>query len=162
MHDLLELSTHLPEVRFDVGHTIVREGEPGGGMWVLVDGALEVRKAGVAVNTITQPGAVIGEISVLLGTTYGATVVATLPSVLRHAADGAALLASHPDIARFVAVGLAERLNFVTSYLADLKRQYGHAPGLAMVDEVPRELAVRQGPPARPGSVREPDPDVDS
>jgi CRP/FNR family cyclic AMP-dependent transcriptional regulator len=157
--DLLALSAHLPERHLAAGETVVREGEGDGAIWVLVAGALEVRKGSVTVNAITQPGAVVGEVSVLLGRPYGATVVTTEPSVLRHAADGAALLASHPDITRLVAVGLAERLNFVTSYLADLKHQYGDAPGLAMVDDVLREIAMRRGPPARPGSAREPDPD---
>jgi CRP/FNR family cyclic AMP-dependent transcriptional regulator len=58
-----------------------------------------------------------------------------------------------------VAEGLAERLAFVTTYLADLKHQYGDAPGLAMVGQVLSELAQRQGPTARPGSLRDPDPD---
>lgn len=159
MDDLLALSAHLPEVRFEPGQAVVREGERDGAVWVVVSGRLEVRKGVVVVNAITQPGALIGEVSVLLGKPYGATVVATEPCVLRHAADGAALLASHPDITRLVAVGLAERLNFVTTYLADLKHQYGDAPGLAMVSDVLREIGLRRGPPARPGSAREPEPD---
>lgn len=156
---MLDLSAHLPEVAFRPGDTVVREGGTDGALWVLVSGALAVRKGTAQVNTVTQPGALVGEISALLGLPYGATVVATAPSVLRHAADGRALLESHPDITRLVAVGLAERLNFVTTYLADLKQQYGDAPGLAMVDAVLAELANRQGPAARPGSVRDPDPE---
>ena len=35
---------------------------------MLVSGALRVRKGDVQVNTITHPGALIGEMSVLLGT----------------------------------------------------------------------------------------------
>jgi hypothetical protein len=57
-----------------------------------------------------------------------------------------------------IAVGLAERLNFVTTYLVDLKHQYGDAPGLSMIPDVLRELAQRQATPARPGSARDPDP----
>lgn len=159
MSDLLALSAHLPEQRFAAGDVIVREGDAAGSIWVLVSGTLVVRKGGVAVNTITRPGAIVGEVSALLGTGYGATVEATEPSVLHHAADGAALLASHPDITRLVAVALAERLNFVTSYLADLKLQYGDAPGLTMVSDVLRELSERQGERARPGSVRDPNPE---
>jgi CRP/FNR family cyclic AMP-dependent transcriptional regulator len=56
-----------------------------------------------------------------------------------------------------VAVGLAERLNFVTTYLADLKQQYGDAPGLSMVSHVLQHLGHRHGPAARPGSARDPD-----
>jgi CRP-like cAMP-binding protein len=159
MDDMLSLSVGLPEVSFAAGETVVAEGGSAAAISVLVSGALEVCKNGVAFNAVTRPGAQVGEISVLLGAPYGATVRASAPSVLRHAADGRALLDRPPAISRLVAVGLAERLNFVTSCLVDLKQQYGSAPGLSMVSDVLRELAQRQSVAARPGSAREPDPD---
>jgi CRP/FNR family cyclic AMP-dependent transcriptional regulator len=159
MKDVLTLSAHLPEIGFASGDTIVDEGGTAGPIWILVSGALQVRRGTVVVNIVTQPGALVGEISVLLSTTHSATVEATEQSVLRYAADGRAFLESDPTIATFVAVGLAERLNFVTTYLADLKHQYGDAPGLSMVPDVLRRLAQRQTPIARPGSARDPDPD---
>ena len=159
MDNMLTLAAHLPEVEFAPGDVVVHEGGTAGVLWVLVSGALQVRKGGVVVNTITRPGALVGEISILLGSAFSATVEATEHSVLRHAADGHALLSSDPAITRLVAVGLAERLNFVTTYLADLKHQYGDAPGLAMVSDVLSRLAERQVPAARPGSARDPDPD---
>jgi CRP/FNR family transcriptional regulator, cyclic AMP receptor protein len=154
---MLVLSAHLPEVELEPGQAVVHEGGVGGAIWVLVSGALQVRKGDVPVNTITQPGAMVGEISVLLGTDHGATVEATTPSRLRLAADGHDLLGD-PAVTKLVAVGLAERLKFVTSYLADLKQQYGDAPGLSMVSDVLTQLAQRSGPTARPGSARDPDP----
>lgn len=159
MDDMLRLSEHLPAVEIAAGETLVREGSAAGGIWVLVSGALRVLKGGVLVNSVTRPGALIGEVSVLLGSAYSATVEAAERSVLRHAADGRALLTSDPAITLLVAAGLAERLNFVTTYLADLKHQYGDAPGLAMVPEVLRQLSQLSGPPARAGSARDPDPD---
>jgi CRP-like cAMP-binding protein len=156
---MLQLASHLPERAFAPGDVVVREGQPGGALWVLVSGALLVRKAGIVVNTITHPGAIVGEVSALLGSAYSATVEATEPSVLRHAIDAQALLDSHPAITRLVAVGLAERLNFVTTYLADLKAQYGDAPGLTMVTSVLCELSERQVERARPGSARDPNPE---
>ena len=159
MKNMLSLSSHLPEVTLAAGDMVVREGEPGGAVWVLVTGALDVRKGGQLVNTITEPGALIGEMSILLDSPYGATVAATAPSRLRHAADGHAFLASDPAVTTLLAIGLAERLNFVTTYLADLKHQYGDAPGLSMIPEVLQKLAGRRGPIARPGSQRDPDPE---
>ncbi len=153
---MLTLSAGLPEVGFEAGDTVVREGAAGGGMWVLVSGALQVRKGQVPVNRITQPGALVGEISVLLDSAYSATVEATERSVLRHVVQARDMLQSHPKVMLLVAMGLAERLDFVTSYLADLKHQYGDAPGLSMVPDVLRELAQRQAPAARPGSLRDP------
>ena len=138
---MLTLSAHLPEVAFAPGDIVLREGATAGAIWVLVAGALHVRKGDMVVNVITAPGAVVGEISVLLNTAYGATVEATEPTVMRHAADGRALLASDPAITTLVAIGLAERLNFVTTYLVDLRHQYGDAPGLSMVTEVMQQLA---------------------
>lgn len=156
---MLSLAAHLPLVEFAPGETVVQEGRAAGSLWVLVSGTLQVRKAGQVVNSVTRPGALVGEISALLGGSYSATVVATEPSVMRYAADAGALLESHPAVTRLVAVGLAERLNFVTTYLADLKHQYGDAPGLTMVGDVLNQLAGRQAARARPGSARDPNPD---
>ena len=159
MVDMLDLSGHLPEVVLAPGDVLVREGDPSGPVWVLVDGRLRVSKGGTEINTITRTGAVIGEVSVLLGRDHGASVTAATTTRLRLAEDGAALLASEPVVMRLVAEGLARRLNFVTTYLADLKEQYGDAPGLAMVSDVLTTLSHHEQPTARPGSARDPDPD---
>ena len=158
MKDLFALCAELPVVEVEPWAVVVREGEDGGGIWVLEHGALQVRKGGTPVNTIDQPGAIIGEVSVLLGTLSGATVEAMEPSRLRYAAGGAAFL-DNPEVLRLIAAGLAERLNYVTAYLADLKQQYGDAPGLLMVDAVLSRLAQRQNTPVRGGSARDPHPE---
>jgi CRP-like cAMP-binding protein len=156
---MVRLSMHLPLAEMDAGDVLVSQGGPSGGVWILLSGALQVFKGDVPVNTITKTGAIVGEMSVILGTDHGATVVATEPSSLRYAEDGHTFLFGDPEITRLIAVGLAERLNFVTTYLADLKEQYGDASGLAMVSEVLAHLAERQVLTARPGSARDPNPD---
>lgn len=157
--DLLSLTAHLPEIDLAAGDTLVAEGGTGCALWVLVAGELEVSKGSVQVNTITAPGSLVGEISVLLDVPYTATVRALTASRLRVAADGHALLDTDPRIARLVAMGLASRLNVVTHYFADLKRQYGDAPGLSMVGQVLSQLAQRQATPVRSGSLRDSAPD---
>jgi CRP/FNR family transcriptional regulator, cyclic AMP receptor protein len=159
MADMLALAASLPEVAFAPGAIVLHEGGAAGALWILVSGRLKVSKGGIVVNTITRPGAMVGEIAVLLGTVHSATVEATEASVLRHAADGRALLDSDPAITRLVAVGLAERLNFVTTYLVDLKQQYGDAPRLSMVSDVLAQLAQRQVVAAQPGAQRDPEPE---
>ena len=156
--DALALTAHLPEVSLAPGDVVVREGGTSSSIWILVSGALRVVKGDVTVNTIDHPGAVIGEMSLLLGTRHSATVEAMQPTRLRLAANGNALLDGDPAFARLVATGLAERLAYVTTYLADLTRQYGDAPGLAIVSSVLTELEHRKGPRAQTGSEREPDP----
>jgi CRP-like cAMP-binding protein len=156
--DALALTAHLPDVSLEAGDVVVREGGTSSSIWILVSGALRVVKGGVTVNTIEHPGSVIGEMSLLLGQRHSATVEATEPTRLRFAANGNALRDGHPQFAKLVAVGLAGRLAYVTTYLADLTRQYGEAPGLAIVSSVLTELEHRTGPRAESGSLREPDP----
>jgi CRP/FNR family cyclic AMP-dependent transcriptional regulator len=156
---MLARTAHLPEVEFGPGDTVTIEGGASGEIWVLVSGTLTVSKGGELVNSITRPGAIIGEISVLLETRHGATVTSTGTSRLRVADDGRAFLDGEPELMRMVAAGLAERLNFVSTYLADLKHQYGDTPGLSMVTDVLSRLSTHQAAPARPGSARDPDPE---
>ena len=89
---MLTLVKHLPEVAFDPGDIVISEGGDAGGIWVLMSGKLLVRKGDVPVNTIDQPGAIIGEISLLLGDSHGATIEALEPTRARFASDGGALL----------------------------------------------------------------------
>lgn len=159
MADMLSVSDGHPEMMFNTGDVVMSEGSSDGAIWVLVSGALNVRKGDVVVGVVTEPGAMLGEVSLLLGTGHSATVQATEPSVMRRIADGNGLLTSEPEVTRQVAVGLAQRLTFVTTYLADLTHQYGDAPGLTMVSSVLRDLEQRSGTIATPGSMREPDPE---
>jgi CRP-like cAMP-binding protein len=159
MEDMLTLTGHLPEISYQTGDVVITEGGDSTGVWILLNGSLRVIKNGKEVNQVTQPGALVGEMSILLGIPDSATVEAAEPCVMRYAEDGEALLTGDPRIIHLVAVGLAERLNFVTTYLADLRHQYGDAPGLAMVPEVLQALAQRSHAPAQPGSLRDPDPD---
>jgi CRP-like cAMP-binding protein len=156
---MIDLAARLPEIELAPGDVLCGEGDHSGSIWVLVDGSLVVTKQGVEINRVNQPGALIGEMAVLLRGDNQATVTAITPSRLRVAGDGAGWLGSDPAIITGVAVGLATRLNFLTSYLADLKHQYGDAPGLAMVGDVLKELAGHEGPPVRLGSARDPHPE---
>ena len=158
MTDLVELAAHLPIVEVDEGAVVVREGDRTGALFVLESGALSVTRDGVAIAAISAPGALVGEIALLVGGDHSATVAAVVPSRLRVAHDGAAFLASSPMVTLLVATELARRLQTLVMYLADLKAQYAGLPGLDMVSDVLSHLADRRGPAPEPGSEREPDP----
>jgi CRP/FNR family transcriptional regulator, cyclic AMP receptor protein len=155
MVDLLQLSSHLPEVEIDSGHEILREGERNGGIWILLAGELRVRRGTTVIDWIDRPGAVIGEMAVLLDTAATASVDATEPSRLRHAANGEEFL-SDPMVTRLVAAGLADRLDLVTTYLVDLQDQHGDAPEMAMAREMLERLMDRHIRAFRSGSVQHP------
>ena len=60
------------------GETIMREGEPGGSMFIIVSGQADVTIAGGLVRTL-GPGDFVGEMSLLTGENRAATVVASQP-----------------------------------------------------------------------------------
>jgi CRP/FNR family transcriptional regulator, cyclic AMP receptor protein len=155
---LLELCADLPVVEIPAGHTLLEEGGRSSTLYLLIEGTLEIRKDGVRINTIDRPGASLGEVSLLLGVDHSATVVTLTPCRLHVIDDGPEALRADPELLFAIAGILADRLRLVTTFLADLRRQYGDAEGnLAMVDSV-LDALTRHTPTADPGSEREPDP----
>jgi CRP/FNR family cyclic AMP-dependent transcriptional regulator len=159
MLDLLERCGDLPVRTFAPGELLVEDGVRHPEIYVLIDGELEIRKGDVRISTISEPGACIGEVGLLMDTPATATVVAATQVRAHVAEDGAELLRTDPEVTFVVARMLAQRLDLVTNFLADLRRQYGGESGsLAVVDTVLASLVQRPGASARPGSVRDPDP----
>ena len=114
----------------------------------------------MVVATITEPGAVFGEMSVLLGLPHTATVTGlSSNSVIYEFEDAASFLIQRPEVALLLARTLAQRLNVANTYLADLKRQYaGHGTHLAMVGEVLQSMINLPPIEVSPGSDRQSDP----
>jgi CRP-like cAMP-binding protein len=161
MRDILRLCAGMPERTVPAGETILREGERSGALYVLIDGSVEVLKADVQVNTVSDTGAIFGEMSVLLDAPHVATVKTLVPSRFYVSDDAAGFMRSDPALSLAVSKLLARRLNAVITYLADLKRQFeGQDDHLGMVDEVLETLVHHQGEEHSPGSDRDPDPTV--
>lgn len=77
---LSQLGSSLELVSVAPGEVLVRQGDPGDAMYVLVSGTLEVRVqtpagAEVAVDSL-QPGATVGEMALVAGQERTATVIA--------------------------------------------------------------------------------------
>ena len=145
MKTLLERCQHLPDRTFAPGECLLEEGSRTGVIYVLVEGELEVLKGQVQIATSSEPGALFGEMSVLLDLPHMATVKAVEPSIVKAVAQGREFLRAQPDVTVEVARMLARRLHFVTTYLADLKRQFeGTNDHLGMVDEVLDSLVHHQ------------------
>lgn len=77
---------YLQVQKVEAGALIFREGEKGSRMCLLLDGKLEVFKADDAGNSKkisdVGPGKLIGEMSMIDGMPYSATVTASAPSTL--------------------------------------------------------------------------------
>lgn len=162
MATVLELCRGLPERKLEEGEVLLREGDPTKReLFVLIDGALEVVKGDdVSITVITEPGAVVGEMSILLGVPFSASVRAAEATRCYVASDGEGFLSEHPETALAVARLLARRLHMATTFLADIKRQYeGEDASLAMLDRVLETfLHHNEDDPDDPGSDREREP----
>jgi hypothetical protein len=64
--------------RLDVGETLVRQGDPGGELFLLLDGLLTVEVEGSAVAEVA-PGAILGELALQEGDKRQATLRAVTP-----------------------------------------------------------------------------------
>jgi CRP/FNR family cyclic AMP-dependent transcriptional regulator len=116
-----------------------------------------VLKGDLQINTVSEPGAIFGEISVLLNIPHMATVKTLAPSRMYLVERANEFLQSHTDIAYHLAQLLAQRLHGITTYLVDLKNQFeDQEDHLGMVDEVLESLVHQQAEECAPGSDRDP------
>lgn len=159
MRDILEYCIGGRKRRVIAGTYVLHEGGRTGHLYVLIEGRLEVIKGEAVVASVTEPGAVLGEMSVLLDTPHTATVRAAHDSTIYEIDDASAFLRKQPAAAILIARMLAQRLNVANTYLADLKRQYaGHGTHLAMVGEVLQSMINLPPSEVSPGSDRQSDP----
>lgn len=141
------------------GALILHEGGKTGHLFVLLEGKLEVVKGDSVVAVITEPGAVLGEMSVLLDQPHTATVRAASDAVVYEFDDAASFLRDQPAVALLIAQLLAQRLNVATTYLADLMHQYAdHGTHLSMVGEILQSMINLPPMQVAPGSDRQSDP----
>ena len=158
MPDMLDWSAALPEVTVPGGAVLIAEGESHVRLYVLVDGAVEVSRAGSSLRVVDEPAALYGDMSALLGGPATATVRTVREARLRSSDDGPAFLRSNPAVTHAVATMLAERLDVMTGFLVDLRHQYAGQDGsLGILDLVLDSLRHHQPRAVEPGSDREPD-----
>ncbi len=128
-----------------------------GVLYILAEGTIEVLRGDVQVATTSEPGSIFGEMSVLLDLPHTATVKALAPSRVYVVERAAEFLQSQTEIAYQLAKLLAQRLYSMTTYLVDLKKQFGDQQDhLGMVDEVLESLGHQQAEECAPGSDRDP------
>ena len=105
----------------------------------------------VDLTRVDQPGAVFGEIGLLLGTGHTANVVAVQSSSFFMVEDGAGFLKAEPVAALYVATVLAGRLDAVNHLVVEARRrasESGQRRGLVgeMIERLARALQMRVPP----------------
>jgi CRP-like cAMP-binding protein len=159
MASILDICAGAARTEFPTETVLLSEGETSGQLYILAEGSVEVLRGDTHVAVVSEPGAVFGEMSVLLDRPHTATVRATSPIGVFVFEDAESFLKAHPEIAFFLSRLLAERLNAATTYLVDLKQQFeGHANHFGMVGEVLETLIHQQSEDFRLGPEDEADP----
>ena len=128
--DLERLAATVETQNLAAGDLLIREGDPGDAMFVVVSGELEVTKrAGATEQPLARvgPGAIQGEIAALQGTERAASVRAlTDVVVLRVPREGLlALLDTGPDAALALVKTVLERLRTLELFVRQREKLAG-------------------------------------
>lgn len=108
---LASVARIVEEVELAAGETLMREGEPGDCLFIVVEGELRVHSAG---HTLTQltPGRMVGELALLDPYPRSATVTAASNALLFRIDKDPfdEVMADRPEIARGVIRSLVRRI----------------------------------------------------
>jgi CRP-like cAMP-binding protein len=121
--ELRRLAHEMAPRLFPAGARLMRQGEPGSTMMVLAEGLLEVRlERDAAQSKIAdiEPGAFVGEMSLLTGEPRSATIVAATEALVYEITREhlAPLLAERPEIGEAISDLVAARRLSTTEHLA--------------------------------------------
>jgi CRP-like cAMP-binding protein len=112
----------LPLVTYQAGETVIASGSKTGRLLILKKGTVAILKENTEIATVGEPGAIFGELSLLLDQPHAADVRALETSQL-HVANAATLLSQYPNAIRYVATVLAHRLEGANHTLIQLRNQ---------------------------------------
>jgi CRP/FNR family transcriptional regulator, cyclic AMP receptor protein len=158
MTDLLDYCDGLPVRTLAAGDVLIEEGVRHDGMLVLVSGSVSVERDGVAFARIDTPGAVFGEMSVVLDKVATATVRARSDVEVYAIAEPLVFLHDKPGAALAVLRVTAARLDRMTQYLVDVKQQFADRDDhLGMVDGILDVLVHHHPKQSQTGSARDPE-----
>jgi CRP-like cAMP-binding protein len=112
----------LPLVTYQPGETVIVAGSKTERLLILKTGAVAVVKDDTEIAQVAEPGAVFGELSVLLDQPHTADVRALETSQF-HIANATTLLEQNPMAVLHIATVLAQRLDGANSAVIQLKHQ---------------------------------------
>ena len=141
---MLRLVADQKVQKFEPGGIVIEQGTKTGPLFVLIEGEVEILRDDVRVAKTAEPGAVFGEMSLLLGAPHSATVRTLKPSSFAVIHDPKHFLTASAEASLHIARLLATRVDALNKYLVNVKHQYDGHDHLGMVDEVLETLMHRQ------------------
>ena len=135
----------LPLVTYQPGETVIVDGSNTGRLLVLKKGNVAIVKEDTEIARVAEPGAVFGELSVLLNQPHTADV-RVLETSQFHIANATTLLTQNPTAVLYLATVLAQRLDVANHALIQLKHQLStgepHTVVAKTVSKIEELLAV--------------------
>jgi len=115
---VLDLFKNAETQRLRAGQSLFREGDPGGAMYVVVEGELEITIRGITLERV-GPGGIVGELGIVDASPRTASVGATVDSRVAEvpAKRFEALVQQAPALATLVVKVMAQRLKKMNQYL---------------------------------------------
>jgi signal-transduction protein with cAMP-binding, CBS, and nucleotidyltransferase domain len=162
---VLEKVSGFPLRAFERGDVVLSEGSATHRLLFLKRGAVDVVKDEVELTRVSEPGAVFGDMSVLLGQPHTADVLAAEPSSFYIVDHAEGFLRKEPLVALYVATVLAGRLDEVNRHLIEVwgrsaepeqRRRFVETLrkiASALQIGVPRFWRAGQSPPDVPGGA---------
>jgi CRP/FNR family transcriptional regulator, cyclic AMP receptor protein len=150
-HELFEKLAKFPIRVFEEGDVVLSEGSTTGWLLFLKSGAVDVVMHEVDLTRVDEPGAVFGDIGLLLGEPHTADVRAVQSSSFYVVQDAEAFLKEEPLAALYLATVLAARLDAVNHLVIEARRRAAATDqrrGLIgdMLDRLGRALQLRVPP----------------
>lgn len=137
MIDLNTAYSDLPILTFKDREVIIKEGKKASGLYFLKSGKVGVFRGKESIFEQGEVGSVFGDVATLLDSPALAESRAIGDVSLYFVAEVEAFLLERPEVMLHLSRGLAKKVNFMASYLTDLKQQYaGEENHLGMVHEV--------------------------
>lgn len=144
MNPFLEIVADQPTRELAADVLVLEQDQPCEALHVLLEGEVEVLRDGIRLAKTAEAGAVFGEMSMLLGGPWTASVRTMRASRFATIPDPRGFLAASPVASLHVAELLARRIDTLDRYMIDVKNQYEGHDHLGMVEDVPGSLMHRQ------------------
>jgi CRP-like cAMP-binding protein len=145
MQSLLSLAAAHPSRTLAAGEILIGQGFEGGDLFILESGQLAVERDGVRIASVATPGALIGEMSVVLGTLNTATVQAEKPSTVRVIRNAQQYLKTDPELTFRIAWLMANRLDATSAYLVQLTKDHAGKPEGGLLGRILSSLNTADG-----------------
>jgi CRP-like cAMP-binding protein len=120
----------LPVSTFEPGQTVLEAGSTTGQLYILRHGLVEVVKDGLQIAQVSEPGAVFGELALILDKPHTADVRAIERSEF-HVVKASTLLSENVAALLYVSAILAKRLDTANELIVEIKSELesGKRPG---------------------------------